>query len=146
MKRVAKHQRSAGLGRRHAGRAAKRCLRATAANLGFFDRLSDMAEAMPLSLNLFLLFPSALYASGRQALHKEPLAGNEYDHHRDQCQHRHGKHITPLSELMLPEKARDGNGQGAQIGIVDDRVGPRVLLPRGKKIEDADGCNGRALC
>ena len=37
MKRVAKHKRSAGLGRRHAGQAAKRCLRATAANLGATD-------------------------------------------------------------------------------------------------------------
>ena len=40
MKRVAKHKRSVGLGRRHAGRAAKRCLRARAANFGFFDSLA----------------------------------------------------------------------------------------------------------
>ena len=40
MKRVAKHKRSAGLGRRRAAvRAAKRCLRALTANLGLFDKL-----------------------------------------------------------------------------------------------------------
>ncbi len=47
MKRVAKHQRSAGFGRRRAGRAAKHCLRATEANLGFFDRMTKRLPSLP---------------------------------------------------------------------------------------------------
>ena len=42
---------------------------------------------------------------------------------------------------MLTEEAGDGDGQRAQAVVVDDSVGPRIFLPRGQKVEDADGGN-----
>ena len=89
---------------------------------------------------------SSLHAAGGQTLHKEPLAEDEDHNHRNQRQHGHGKHISPLRELMLAEEAGDGDGQCAQAVVVDDGVGPRIFLPRGQKVEDADGGNrGRGL-
>lgn len=84
---------------------------------------------------------SSLHAAGGQTLHKEPLAEDEDHNHRNQRQHGHGKHISPLRELMLAEEAGDGDGQCAQAVVVDDGVGPRIFLPRGQKVEDADGGN-----
>ena len=82
--------------------------------------------------------------TGLQAGNEIFLATDEDDQHGEQARHGHGKDVAPLRELVLSEKARDGDGQRALLGVVQNRQRPREFLPRCQEIENADGCDGRA--
>ena len=83
--------------------------------------------------NYYSAFESAGLQSGDEVF----LAEDEHDEHRHEARHGHGEHIAPLRELVLAEKAGDGDGQRALGVIVDDGHGPGEFLPRGEEVKYA---------
>ena len=108
---------------------------------GTHETATSAVHLMDSVLFRFNFVLSAFDTTGRQALHKELLTEDKDHHHRDQCQHRHGKHIAPLGELMLTEEARNRNGQCTLCIVIDDGVRPGILLPGRQEIENADRRN-----
>lgn len=84
----------------------------------------------------------SFHAACCQPLNKVLLEYNEHQNDGNEGQDRHGKNIAPLGELVLTKEPYNGDGQGAQLGVVDDGVGPGIFLPGGQKIEYADRSNG----
>lgn len=86
----------------------------------------------------------SLDTAGLQTGNEIFLAADEDDEHGQQTCHGHGKDVTPLRELVLAEKARDGDRQRALLRVVQDGQRPREFLPRRQEVKNADGRDGRA--